>query len=129
VNVLDENIIESQRQLLRRWRIAVRHLGYDMGRQGMQDEEIMPFVHRLRQPTFFTRDLDFDAPSLCHRRYCLVYMAVKKDEVALFVRRFLRHGEFDTAAKRMGTVIWVSHVGLAVWRLHAEQETHFAWTT
>jgi hypothetical protein len=95
----------------------------------MQDEEIMPFLHRLRQPTFFTRDLDFNAPSLCHRRYCLVYMAVKKDEVALFVRRFLRHGEFEAAAKRMGAVIRVSHVGLAVWRLHAEQETHFAWTT
>jgi hypothetical protein len=129
VNILDENIIESQRQLLRRWGIAVRHVGYDLGRQGMQDEEIMPFLHRLRQPTFFTRDLDFYAPSLCHRRYCLVYMAVKKDEVALFVRRFLRHAEFDTAAKRLGAVIRVSHVGLAAWRLHTEQETHFAWTT
>jgi hypothetical protein len=33
---------------------------------------------------------------------------------------------FDMAAKRMGAVIRVSHIGLAVWRLHAEQETHFA---
>ena len=45
MNILDENIIENQRQLIRRWRIAVRHLGYDVGRQGMQDEEIIPFLH------------------------------------------------------------------------------------
>jgi len=56
----------SQPQLLGRY--AVRHVGYDLGRQGMQDEEIMPFLHRLRRPTFFTRDLDFYAPSLCYSR-------------------------------------------------------------
>lgn len=127
MNILDENIIESQRQLLQRWHIAVRHLGYDVGRQGIQDEEIIPFLHRLQRPTFFTRDLDFYEPSLCHRQYCLVYLAVKKDEVASFVRRFLRHREVDTVAKRMGAVIRVSHGGLAIWRLHAEQEVHVDW--
>ena len=106
MNILDENIIENQRQLLRRWRIAVRHLGYDVGRQGMQDEEIIPFLHPLRRPTFFTRDLDFYASRLCHRRYCL---------------------ECNTVAKRMGAVIRVSHVGLSIWRLHAAQERHVEW--
>jgi hypothetical protein len=102
VNILDENIIDRQRQRLRHWRIAMRHMGYDVGRQGMKDQEILTLLHRLRRPTFFTRDEDFYACHLCHTRYCLVYLAVAKDEVAPFVHRLLRHREFDTIAKRMG---------------------------
>ena len=127
MNILDENIIDSQRQLLRRWRIAIRHIGYDVGQQGMKDQEILTFLHRLRRSTFFTRDEDFYARRLCHARYCLVYLAVAKNEVALFVRRLLHHRECETVAKRMGAVIRVSHVGLSVWHLHAEQEIHFDW--
>jgi hypothetical protein len=127
VNILDENVIDNQRQLLRSWRIPFRHIGYDLGRQGMKDTEIIPFLHQLRRPTFFTGDQDFYKPNLCHARYCLVYLAVEKSEVAIFVRRLLRHREFDTEAKRMGTVIRVSHAGLSVWRLHAEKEVHFDW--
>ena len=129
MNILDENIIDSQRQRLRHWRIAVRHMGHDVGRQGMKDHEIIALLHRLRRPTFFTRDEDFYARHLCHARYCLVYLAVAKDEVAPFVRRLLRHREFDTVAKRMGTVIRVSSVGLSVWQLHAEQAISVAWDT
>jgi len=93
----------------------------------MKDQEIIPFLLHLRRPTFFTRDADFYERSLCHARYCLVYLAVKKDEVAIFVRRLLRHWEFDTEAKRMGAVIRVSHAGLSVWRLHTEEEMRFDW--
>ena len=127
MNILDENIIDSQRHRLRQWRIAVRHLGYDVGRHGMKDQEIIALLHRVRRPTFLTRDEDFYAPRLCHARYCLVYLAVAKEEVASFVRRLLRYREFDTVAKRMGTVVRVSHADLAVWRLHAEQAIHVAW--
>ena len=129
MNILDENIIDSQRQRLRQWRLAMRHMGYDVGRQGMKDQEILALLHRLRRPTFLTRDEDFYARHLCHARYCLVSLAVAKDEVAPFVRRLLRHREFDTIAKRMGTVVRVSHVDLSVWRLHAEQAIHVAWST
>ena len=52
MNVLDENISVIQRQLLRSWRISVRHIGYDAGRNGMTDEEIIPFLLTLRRPTF-----------------------------------------------------------------------------
>jgi hypothetical protein len=100
VNILDENIIESQRRLLRSWHVTVRHLGYDLGRQVIKDREILPFLHQLRHPTFFTRDADFYERRLCHARYCLVQLAVKKDEVAIFARRLLRHREFDTKAKQ-----------------------------
>ena len=129
MNILDENIIDSQRQRLRHWRMAMRHMGYDVGRQGMKDQEIIALLHRLRRPTFFTRDEYFYAHHLCHARYYLVYLAVAKDEVAPFVRRLLRHREFDTVAKRLGTVVRVSQVDLSVWRLHAAQAIHVAWGT
>ena len=91
MNILDENIREDQRGLLQSWEIPVRQIGVDVGRKGMKDNEIIPFLHELRDTTFFTRDLDFYNRNLCHARYCLVCLAVEKDEVAVFVRRFLRH--------------------------------------
>lgn len=128
MNILDENILESQRQLLQKRRVSFRQIGYEVGRKGMTDDEIIPFLHSLRQPTFFTIDHYFYNRSLCHARYSLVYLDVKQTEAATFVRRLLHHPEFDTQAKRMGTVIRASHTGLAVWRLHAEQEVRFDWT-
>jgi len=53
MNILDENILESQRQLLIRWRIPFRQIGYEIGQKGMDDEEILPLLLTLRQPTFF----------------------------------------------------------------------------
>ena len=39
MNILDENIVANQRELLRSWRIPVRHVGYDIRQQGIQDDE------------------------------------------------------------------------------------------
>lgn len=127
MNILDENINDSQRQQLKNWRIAIRQIGYDLGTQGMKDPEIIPFLFQQPHPTFFTRDDDFYQRRLCHAKYCLVYLEVKKEEAAFFIRRFLRQKEFDSSAKRMGNVIWVSHTGLLVWQLHAEREIRFSW--
>jgi hypothetical protein len=127
MNILDENIPESQRQLLRSWRVSVRQIGHDVGYKGIKDHEIIPFLHSLRRPTFFTRDLGFYERRLCHAQYCLVCMAVGQYETATFIRRLLRHSEFSTQAKRMGAVIRVSHSGLRVWRLHAEEEVALSW--
>ena len=57
--ILDENIPESQRQLLRSWRIKVHQIGHEVGSQGMKDVEIIRLLHKLRYVTFFTRDLGF----------------------------------------------------------------------
>ncbi len=63
MNILDENILVSQRQLLRRWRIVSRQIGDDIGRAGMKDEEIPPLLMQLqrsplsRQPVIRIRDL------------------------------------------------------------------------
>jgi hypothetical protein len=127
VNILDENIIDNQRHQLRSWRIAVRQIGYEVGRKGMKDQEIIPFLHQLNQPAFFTRDDDFYERTLCHAGYCLVYLDVRQQEVAAFARRVLRHRALNSRAKRMGKVIRVAHVGLAMWELHGEEEKHLDW--
>ena len=57
----------------------------------------------------------------------MIQLDVQRQEVALFVRRFLKHTAFDTQAKRMGAVVRASHVGLSVWRLHAEKEVRLDW--
>ena len=127
MNIIDENIIDNQCQLLRKWRISFRQIGYGVGRQGMKDREIISLLHGLRRPIFFTRDDDFYNRNLCHSGYCLVYLAVRKDEAAVFIRRFIHHKEFDRVAKRMGSIIRVSHSGLSVWRLHKEKQIHLKW--
>jgi hypothetical protein len=127
VILLDENIIDSQRHQLMAWRIAVNQVGYEVGRKGMKDQEIIPFLHQLKHPTFFTRDDDFYERRFCHAGYCLVYLDVRKEEVAYFTRRVLRYPPFKTKAGRMGKIIRAAHVGLTVWQLHAQQEQFLAW--
>lgn len=127
MNILDENISKSQRQLLESWRVSIKQVGISVGYSGMKDGEIISLLHQVRRPTFFTRDDGFFKPQLCHQRYCLVYLDVEKNEAAFFVRRLLKYSEFSTQANRMGNVIRVSQAGLACWRLHVRDEIHYQW--
>ncbi len=127
MNILDENIIDNQRRQLLNWRISIRQIGYEAGRKGMKDHEIIPFLHQLNQPTFFSRDDDFYKRRLCHSGYCLVYLDVRRGDTSVFVRRVLRHMAFKTKAQRMGKVIRASHAGLSIWNLHAEKEERLSW--
>ena len=45
--ILDENIPESQRAVLRSRRIALRQIGQDIGRKGMKDNEVIPVLPHL----------------------------------------------------------------------------------
>ncbi|MCB8919403.1 MAG: hypothetical protein H6666_15915 [Ardenticatenaceae bacterium] len=125
--ILDENYPESQRLILAGWRIAVRQVGQEVGRDGMQDEEIIALLHQLTRPTFFTLDADFFHPTLRHARYCLVFLDVDQYEAATFVRRTLRHEVFDTTAKRMGHVLRVAQTGITSWRLHEANKAQVTW--
>ncbi len=93
----------------------------------MKDDEIIVLLRRHRNITFFTRDADFYRPELRHGRYCLVVMNVGQNEAATFIRRFLRHMNFDTQSKRMGQVIRLSHAGLTSWRLSSHTAAHMVW--
>jgi hypothetical protein len=128
VTVLDENITAIQRCQLRQWKIHFRRIGGEVGRYGMQDrDEIIPLLHSLRHVTFFTRDHDFSHPWLRHPNYCLVYLEVKPDEAALFIRRFLRHPHLRTQTQRLGKVVRVYHQGISFWQIRVDKEQTFTW--
>jgi hypothetical protein len=123
MNVLDENIPEDQRQLLRRWKIHTCQIGQDVGQPGMKDQEqIIPLLTQLPRPTFFTRDLGFFDPRLCHERYGLVCLAVDADETATYIRRVLRHSAVNTKCKRLARAIRVSRTGIQVLKRHGLEE-------
>ena len=126
--ILDENILDGQRMLLDSWRLAPKQIGVDLSRKGLKDDEIIPLLRQQHDATFFTRDVGFYDRKLRHRKYCLGLTNVGQNEVAAFIRRFLRHPNFDTRAKRMGLVVRISHSGVAYWRARAQTEIHTAWT-
>ena len=127
MNILDENLTRNQRELLAAWGIPVKQVGFDIGYSGMQDEEIFPLLIRRRRSTFFTRDNDFCDARLCHRRVCLVYLAVNMNESAAFVRRFLRHPDFRTYAQRLGKVVRVSNRDISFWEINDPRRRRAHW--
>src|SRR5947208_1806861 len=123
--VLDENLPESQCQQLRKWRIRFRVIGVEIASWGTKDENLIPVLRRLARPTFFSLDRHFYRAVWSHASYCLTWLDVPDHRAAEFIRRFLRHPEFDTQAKRMGAVIRVYGNGIQVWR--ARKRFSFFW--
>ena len=116
MNVLDENIVAQQCRQLEEWGIPFRQIGRHLSTRGTLDENLVPLLHRLSRPTFFTHDEDFFKISLCHSRYALVYLDVTDRETAQYVRRFLKHPAFNTQVKRLGIVARVRASGVRFWR-------------
>jgi hypothetical protein len=114
--IADENLPAGQRRWLRKWRIHVRVVGVDMALRGATDENLLPLLHRLPQPTFFTLDQDFYRSDWIHPAYCLVWLDVTDDRAAEFIRRFLRQPAFATKVKRMGIVARVHAGGVNYWQ-------------
>jgi hypothetical protein len=128
VNILDEDISAVERERLRARKFHVRQIGIEVGRLGMKDRsDIIPLLHTLPTPTFFSRDHGFYHPRLLHAGYCLVYLDVAFDEVAEYARRFLRHPEFRTQAQRMGKVVRVRHSGASYWAVRQKGEHALRW--
>lgn len=126
--VLDENIIESQRQLLLRRNLRVCQIGFEVGRKGMDDrEQVIPLLHRLRRTTLFTRDLGLYQRTFCHERYCIVVLAVEKAQAAELILRMLRHPHFNTQRKRMGTIIRATPTSIRLWPSVMAIERELSW--
>jgi len=125
--LLDENVIEPQRALLQKWRIPVRQIGVDVANKGIKDENMIPLLLQLPLPTLFSSDADFFNPKLCHKRYCIVFLAVDEDETATYVRLVLKHPAFKTRKQRLGTVSRVSLSGITTWRLNSTAPIHHVW--
>jgi hypothetical protein len=126
--VLDENIAEADRELLKTWRIRARHIGFDIGHSGMKDEnQIIPLLHSLAQPVLFSSDHGFYRFRLAHQKYSLVYLDVEEDAVASCIRQFLRHPLFNTKAKRLGKVARVTATEIRFWHVGENQERRIGW--
>ncbi|MBL8190342.1 MAG: hypothetical protein JNK38_20160 [Acidobacteria bacterium] len=94
----------------------------------MKDKnDVIPLLHRLKRPTFFTRDADFYKTDLCQMAYCLVFLDIPADEAAEYTRRLLRHSSFRAQAKRMGKVIRVRSTGVSWWEIHDKSEHALSW--
>ena len=125
--VLDENLPADQQQLLRRWRIRFRFVGVDMATSGAEDENLIPLLHRLPHPTFFTLDRHFYRRDWIHPSYCLVWLDVRRREAAEFIRRFLRHPIFNTQAKRIGIVARIHETGVTYWQARQRTSQSLLW--
>jgi hypothetical protein len=125
--VLDENLPAGQRLLLRSWRIRFRAIGREVAFSGAKDENLIPVLHRLPNPTFFSLDRDFYRRDLAHPGYCLVWLDLRGSQAAEFIRRFMRHPSFDTQAKRMGGVARVHVGGVLWWRARQRSLQSLAW--
>ena len=90
-------------------------------------EDIIPLLHTLQRPTFFTRDHGFYRPTLLHASYCLVYLEVGADETAEYIRRFLRHRIFRTHSQRMERIVHVRHSGMNYRQVPAREEHALSW--
>ncbi len=106
----------GQRLLLRKWRVQFRVIGVDVAASGTTDENLIPVLHGLSRPTFFSLDRNFYRPGWAHPDYCLVCLDVRRREAAAFIRRFLRHPKFNTRMKRMGNVVRLHPGGIGYWR-------------
>jgi hypothetical protein len=123
LNLLDENFPKDQLPQLKEWHIPFRHIGQDVARLGVKDADIIPLLHQYRGVTFFTLDWDFFNAALCHSAYALVWLDVRADDAAHFVRRFLKHPRFNTQARRMSIVARAHHGGIEFWeRNHTRQQ-------
>src|SRR5262249_10083625 len=128
VNILDEDISVIERERLRARKLHVRQIEIEIGRLGMKDRsDIIPLLHSLCSPTFFTRDHGFYHPRLLHSGYCLVHLDVAFDEVAEYILRFLRHRAFRTHAQHRGKIMRVRPTGASYWQVSTEGEQSTVW--
>jgi hypothetical protein len=128
VFLLDENVFEEQRVKLIRWHFRIKQIGFNIGAKGMDDrEDIVPLLHALPKPTFFTSDLGFYDRKFCHHRHCIVIFRVNRHEVAEYIRQFLKHPDFNTHRKRMGWVVEIQKTNIKGMRVGRTDEFKFTW--
>jgi hypothetical protein len=128
VIILDHNITRDQSELLKRWRIRFQRIGVEIGLPSWDDQqEILRWLHRAKQPTFFTRDADFSRSRLCHKNYCLAMIDAEEIETALLIKRFLRLPAFRTKAKRCGKVFRLSPHKVSWWETGNNLRHHLIW--
>ncbi len=90
-------------------------------------DEIIPLLHRLRRPTFFTNDLGFFDHALCHKGYALICLDVRAKETAVYIRHCLRHPEFRAEKQRLGKVMLARQRNLSFWEIAKPRLQRLSW--
>lgn len=126
-HVLDELFDESIHEQLKARRIAVDRIGAGFGKTGWLDEHILQALHGSEK-TFHTRDHGFYRRSAAHSSYCIVYYEAPIAEMAVYIRRFLRHPQFNTHAKRLGKVIKVTSQRIEFWQQGRSAKSVMRWS-
>jgi hypothetical protein len=125
-HILDENAPDDQYPLIQQW-LSIVKVGDGWGQTGMKDDEIRSHLNRERNVTFHTQDVDLYHPSWRHPNYGVVYYDVAPDDLAEYLRRFLRHPQFRTHAQRRGKVVRVTAQGISVWEWGHDHVQYFEW--
>ena len=107
--------------------IALRQVGFEWGRKGMSDGEILAHLRREKRVTFVTFDAHFYRREYCHAGYCLVQLAIPPGQVAYYAKRFFRRRSFRTFAARQAKVVRVQPTGVVCWEQNAPREIEIAW--
>ncbi len=125
--ILDENFRHEQQAILSAWGIRTRKVGKEISAFGTDDGDLIPLILRQPSPTFFTHDVDFWHQPLWHPGYCLAWLDMDDILGARYVRRFLRHVNFDTSAKRLGKIVRVHPDGLTFYDSRHSKPKHATW--
>ena len=76
MDVQDASLPLEQRDLLQLASVPCRVIGQDLAEANTGDDNIVGFLHHLKQPTFLTRDQHFFRGQLGHPSYALVDLDV-----------------------------------------------------
>ena len=80
------------------------------------------------QSSVHAADRDFWRARLCHSGYAIAVVAdLAEDEVALHVRRFLAHPQFDTAGKRLGRIVRLRSESIGVFNAPNARSVSVPW--
>ena len=101
--VPDENISRGTEEQLRAWGIRARVVGDHFLPEDAADENIIPLLHCLAQPSFFTHDVDFYRRELCHPGHALVWLDLSPLDSLIIGLRGSRgtHPEVDVVLARL----------------------------
>jgi hypothetical protein len=125
-HVLDELFDEAVYEQLKARRLAIEKVGAGFGTTGWLDDHILQALQGSGK-TFHTRDHGFYHRSHVHSSYCIVYHDVPLAEMAAYIRRFLRHPQFNTHAKRLGKVIRVTRQRIEFWQRGRSTKSVIRW--
>ena len=106
------------------WKTAVRIQQLRPG-ELIRDDRIPSLLLSLTNPTFLTIDRGFWKRQLCHRRYCILFFALSKEEqgaIPVLMRRLFSLPQFRTRSSRMGKVARVGKRSVVYWQAGTKQK-------